>query len=325
MMLNVAMLSFWHVHADDYARQISSIEGCRIAAVWDELPERGRQKADRYGAPFYESLAEVLASPDIDAVIVDTPTNMHPDVMIQAARAGKHIFTEKVLALTVREADEIIAAVQEAGVKFMISLPRLTEQPWLYVKQAIDDGLIGTVTHLRARWSHNGAVANWLPPHFYDPVACGGGVLIDVGAHPMYLLDWFLGRPAAITARLSEVAGKGVDDNAVVILEYEGGAMATVETSFVATNCPVTVEVTGTEGTIFAGFPGHSVQIASTKLGQGWLAPNLPPAAPTPMRQWVEMIRSDKAPAITIEAGRRLTELMEAAYISAREGRTVRL
>lgn len=324
-MLNVAMLSFWHVHADDYARQIAAIEGCRVAAVWDEVPARGREKADRYGVPFYEDLDALLAAPEIDAVIVDTPTNVHTEVMVKAARAGKHIFTEKVLALTVREADEIIAAVQEAGVQFMISLPRRCEQPWLYVKQAIDDGLIGTVTHVRARWSHNGAVANWLPPHFYDPVQCGGGALIDLGAHPVYLTDWFLGRPAAVTARLGEVAGKGVDDNAVVILEYANGALATVEAAFVSTNCPPTVEVTGTEGTILAGFPGHPVQISGPKIGQGWLAPNLPPATPTPMRQWVGMITHGAAPTITIQDGRNLTELMEAAYISAREGRTVLL
>lgn len=324
-MINVAMLSFWHVHADDYARQIAAIEGCRVAAVWDELPDRGREKAAKYGVPFYASLDDLLAAPGIDAVIVDAPTSMHAEVMVKAARAGKHIYTEKLLALTVKEADEILAAVRQAGVKFMISFPRRSEQPWVYVKQAIEQGLVGAVTHVRTRWSHNGAVANWLPAHFYDPVQCGGGALIDLGAHPMYLAEWFLGRPTSVTARLSEVMGKGVDDNAVVVLEFASGALATAETAFVATNCPSTVEVVGTEGTIFAGFPGHPVQVASKKLGEGWFAPRLGQPLPTPMRQWVDMITTGAEPLITMQDARNLTELMEAAYISAREGRTVRL
>src|SRR5689334_21733477 len=92
-MIRIAMLSFWHVHGKDYARAAPEHPETEIVAVWDEVPERGRTEAEQRGVPFYAQLDELLAQPNIDGVIVDTPTSMHRDVIVAAARAGKHIFT----------------------------------------------------------------------------------------------------------------------------------------------------------------------------------------------------------------------------------------
>src|SRR5690606_34244056 len=81
-MIRVAMLSFWHVHAKDYARAAEEHPETEIVAVWDEVPERGRAEAERRGVRFYANLDELLAQPEIDGVIVDTPTSMHHDVMV---------------------------------------------------------------------------------------------------------------------------------------------------------------------------------------------------------------------------------------------------
>src|SRR6266571_7980228 len=124
-MIRVAMLSFWHVHARDYIEQAQADPATEIVAVWDETPERGRAEAKALNVPFYEKLDDILARADINGVIVDSPTNLHHEVMIAAAQAGRHIFTEKVIAPTLREVNEILAAVQHAGVTFMVSLPRL--------------------------------------------------------------------------------------------------------------------------------------------------------------------------------------------------------
>src|SRR5690348_10131116 len=92
-MIRVAMISFWHVHAKDYARQAQEHPDTEIVAAWDENAERGRVQAEALGVRYFSDLEELLAQPDIDGVIVDTPTNMHPAIMIAAALAGKHIFT----------------------------------------------------------------------------------------------------------------------------------------------------------------------------------------------------------------------------------------
>ena len=97
-MLRVAMLSKWHVHAEGYARDFLKTGKAEITAVWDEKPERGAEWAQRLGCDFESDLDKLLAREDVDAVCCCTPTTMHTDVLIRAAKAGKHIFTEKVLA-----------------------------------------------------------------------------------------------------------------------------------------------------------------------------------------------------------------------------------
>src|SRR5688572_14193900 len=126
-MIRVAVLSFWHVHGKDYAKEALDHPETDLVAIWDEVPERGQAEAVQRGVRFYDDLDELLAQPDIDGVIVTTPTNIHRDVMVAAARAGKHIFTEKLIAATVREAEEITTAVEQAGVAFVVSLRRVAD------------------------------------------------------------------------------------------------------------------------------------------------------------------------------------------------------
>src|SRR6478752_1965442 len=103
-MLRLAILSYWHVHAKDYARDASNHSDSVVTTVWDSDLQRGTAAANEIGARFEPSLNVVLADPEIDGVIVTTPTTAHREVMIAAARAGKHIFTEKVIAATVEDA-----------------------------------------------------------------------------------------------------------------------------------------------------------------------------------------------------------------------------
>ena len=106
-MLRVAMLSRWHVHADQYAGEIRANPNADVVAVWDEEPERGQAWAEELAVPCETDLDTLLARSDIDAVCVVTPTNLHRDVMVATANAGKHIFTEKVLATSVADCQAI--------------------------------------------------------------------------------------------------------------------------------------------------------------------------------------------------------------------------
>ncbi|OXM86671.1 Gfo/Idh/MocA family protein [Paenibacillus rigui] len=330
-MIKVAMLSFWHVHAKDYARQATEHPGTEIVAVWDEIPERGRKEAEARGVRFYDELSELLAQPDIDAVIVDTPTNLHRDVMVAAAQAGKHIFTEKVVATTLREVNEILAAVEAAGVKLTVSLPRLNADYTLAVQDILNQGLLGQVTLVRTRLSHNGAVPSergphgWLPEHFYNAEQCGGGAMIDLGCHPMYLARLFLGMPDSITANYGYVTGKEVEDNAVSVLRYTNGALAVVEAGFVNRHSPFVIEVHGTEGSLLYSTHDNQLLVRSSKLGdegaQAWqVRSELPANRLSAFDQWVAHIEQDTYAAENIGLAVDLTRLMEASNRSARTG-----
>ena len=316
-MLSVAMLSRWHVHANDYARQANNHPDIRIAAVWDEDAARGRAWAEELGVPFHQDLAALLSSPDIDGVIVDTPTSMHRDVIVQAAKNGKHIFSEKVLGLSVEECDDIFAAVDASGVELMLSLPRLSHPYYLFAQRVVDSGFLGKITMVRCRLAHNGAVPakdrphGWLPEYFFDPKACGGGALIDLGAHTIYLTNRLLGAVKAVTARMTHALGHAVDDNSVVIVESEQGALGVLETGFVSGGSPFQLQVYGTEGML--AVENESVRM---RVGDTWETPELPAAIATPLEQWAKAILHRVPPTIGRTDMRRLTEINQAAAAS---------
>ena len=328
-MLKVAMLSGWHVHAKGYANTVNAFPDAQVTLVWDEEPARGTAWAAELGVPFEADLATAVARDDVDAVVVDAPTSMHPEVMVAAANAGKHIFTEKVMALTVEGCRQISQAVRDAGVKFCISMPQRTRPSTLFAKQVADDGLLGTVTLIRARGAHNGASADWLPPHFYDPETCGGGAMMDLGAHPMYTARWLGGEPARISSTFSALTDHPVEDNAVCSIEFASGAIGVVETAFVSSHSPGSLELYGTEGALLIGGPDGGVRLRSNKIESGvagWIAPaSLPPALPAPLRQFVSGVLEGTEIHFGLDDGTQLTELMQAAYVSHREGRQVTL
>jgi predicted dehydrogenase len=325
--IRVAILSFWHVHADDYAREAQAHPRTQIVAAWDEDAARGRDKASGLGATFHDDLGEVLARPDVDAVVVTTPTRAHRDVIVAAAIAGKHVFTEKVLALTPPECREILAAVGAAGVKLTVSLPRLADGYTQATRKILADRRLGDITLVRVRLSHDGAVGRrWLPDRFFNPEEAGGGALIDLGCHPMYLTRLFLGSmPDRVTASYGYLTGQPVDDNAVALLHCPSGAIGVVEAGFVNPHSPFTIEIHGTQGSLLYGTPEPRMLMRTTPQGRddAWTEMPLPDRAPGPFEQWVGHIESGTTATENIALAVDLTTLMDAANRSARTGRGV--
>jgi len=324
-MLKVAMLSRWHVHAEGYAQEFQSRDDVKLTVVWDEEPDKGKEFAKKLGADFEPDLDKLLSRDDVDAVCVNAPTNMHPEVLIKSAKAGKHIFTEKVLALTNAEAAEIRKAVEESGVKFCISFPHRTFPHNLFAKKVMDEKLLGDVNYMRVRNAHNGASAGWLPKHFYDKVQCGGGAMIDLGAHPMYLIPWLLGKPAEVASAFTCVTGHEVEDNAVTLMKYENGTIAVSETGFVTGQSPFILELYGTEGSLI--ITGTKVKLISTKLNEktagfgGWINPDqLPKALTSAIDQFVEGVLYGKEIIFGMDDATVLTEMMDAAYRAHNQG-----
>ncbi len=332
-MIRIGILSFWHVHARDYAKQAHEHPDTEIVAVWDDDQARGTAAAQKWGGHFYSKLDELLRQPDIDAVIVTTPTNRHREVMTAAAQARKHIFTEKVLAPTLHEALAIKAAVDQSGVKLIVSLPRLNAGYTEAIQALIGGGTLGQLTTVHTRVAHNGAVATsenpkgWLPDHFYNLEECLGGAMIDLGCHPMYLARLFLGMPVTVSAQYGYITGRAVEDNAVAVLGYETGAMGLVEAGFANRYAPFTIEVLGTEGSLLYGTPEATLLLRSGEgaAGTTWQPQPIPADRPSAFHQWVTHIQQGTPGTDNIQAALDLTALMEAANTSAAEHQVVRL
>jgi len=322
-MVNVLMLSKWHVHADGYANAIKAQPDAKITCVWDDDVQRGQKWADDLGVPFEPDLEKAVSRSDVDAVVVDAPTSDHRKVMVAAANAGKHIFTEKAMAPTVEDCKAITDAVMKSGVKFCISHPQLITPLILYCKNAIDEGWLGKIHYMRMRTAHDGSSRNWLPQYWYDPVKAGGGAMMDLGCHPMYTAAHLLGKPKRITSMFNNsFAPQNVDDNAVSVVEFENKAIAVLETSFISPFNAGCFELLGTEGAIVS--VNNETRVRSNKFKDGWFIPQkLPDALPASIRIWLDGIVKGTPIPFDTDKGITLTELLENAYISDKEQRIV--
>ncbi len=318
------MLSRWHVHANEYCQAIARNAAAEVAAVWDDQSDRGSAWAAELNVPFIEKYDDLLAREDIDAVCVVTPTNIHRDIMVAASDAGKHIFTEKVLTTTVDEAREVAAAIRRSNVSFCISFPRRCLPELKFVKRAVEDGLVGDVTLVRIRIAHAGSSRDWLPDHFYDPEACGGGAMMDLGAHGMYLARWLLGKPKRVASIFTNVTARAVEDNAVSVIEFESGAIAVNETSFVAYPDSYSLELDGTKGGIRMLSPRHGIELRSDIIdAKDWQrVDDLPDRSTSPIDQWIAGCTEGSTIDFGIEEALQLTELMDAAYRSYNSGQS---
>jgi 1,5-anhydro-D-fructose reductase (1,5-anhydro-D-mannitol-forming) len=288
--------------------------------VWDEIPERGKLEAERLSVPFYASLDELLAQKDIEGVVVDAPSNIHHEVITKAAKAGKHIFTEKVLSLTLHEANSILEHVREAKVKLTVSLPRLNDGYTLAIQDIISKGLLGDLSYCRVRLAHNGALGNWLPEHFYNLTECGGGAMTDLGCHPMYLTRLFLGVPESISANYGYISGKSVEDNAVAVLRYGNGKLGVVETGFMTEFSPFSIELHGSLGSVIYGLPDNKVMLSTSKdSSKEWKEYTIPEQRPSSFEQWVAHIQEGTTADENIDFAVDLTKLIEASNLSARQ------
>jgi predicted dehydrogenase len=265
-----------------------------------------------------------LAS-DIDGVIVTTPTTMHQEVMVKAANAKKHIFTEKVLAHTTDGAKAILSAVQKNKVTLMVSLPRMRFGLTKALGANMDK--IGKLSMARVRLAHNGALPNqdnpqgWLPKHFIEGSEAAGGAMIDLGCHPMYLVKTFLGMPDAVSSSYGHVTARELEDNAITMLHYKNGAIGLVETGFV------------TPGFTALEFHGDNGQLVFTSIdkvlrhfdGKTWTALEIPQDDPSLFESWVEHIQKGTRDEDNNQLALELTILMETANKAATEQRAVSL
>ena len=204
--MRIALLSFWHVHAADYAKEALEHPEVELVAVWDDDEARGRREAEQRSVPFIGDLQAVLADPTIGGVILTAATAKHRDLLTAAAQAGKHIFTEKVLTPRLDEARTVMQAVNTAGVKLVVSLPRLYDSYTRTIQSVLEQNILGEPTLVRVRIAHEGSLPSdqhpngWLPPQFYDPQTARGGALTDYGVHPLYIIRRFLGMPQEVSA-----------------------------------------------------------------------------------------------------------------------------
>ena len=313
--MKVAICGAWHVHAKDYAKHATELG--EIVGVYEENEKLRREFLEKFDVPVFDTLDALLAS-DAEGVIVCSASCDHADHMVKIANAKKHIFTEKVLALTDEDCERVAEAVRESGVTFTISLFQKYLASRRAVKAVCESGELGNINYLRFRNCHSGSSNNWLPAHFYNREQCGGGAMIDLGAHGMYLTHWILGEPISARSaftlcnRNPDAAKKnvdGVEDNAVTVMTFESGAIAVGETGFVSCCSPVTFEVHGDKGYVY--MEKDRVIKCTQATGGKQVEVELPEALPLPIEQFVT---GNVLPGCGMDEAKALTHMMVMAY-----------
>ncbi|MFL6277810.1 MAG: Gfo/Idh/MocA family protein [Blastocatellia bacterium] len=327
------------IHADAL-RQCAAAE---LFAAASPNPERISAFAGRFDIPHhFTDYRKLLEMDEVDMVVVGVPNDLHCQVAVDAAAAGKHVVMEKPLCLNLAEADRMIEACRRAGVKLMYAEELCFAPKYIRLKQLLDSGALGRPLLIKQSEKHDGPHA----AHFWDVNRAGGGVTMDMGCHAIEFFRWMMGRPkiksvyAHMTTGLHADKTQG-DDNAILILEFENGVTAMAEESWTKLGgMDDRAEVHGTEGVAYANLlQGNSIltysrtgyDYAVEKAGStaGWSFTIYEEAwnygFPQEMAHFVDCVRRDLEPLVTGDDGRAVLEALFAAYQSAGSGRKVEL
>ncbi|GMA14154.1 Gfo/Idh/MocA family protein [Deinococcus metallilatus] len=210
-----------------HAGVLRTLSGVRVTWVMDVSEENARRVAGQLGAQYSTSLDEVLAQPDVSAVIISTPAPTHADVIERAAKAGKAIFTEKPLAQNLADGVRAVQAVEAAGVPAQVAFQRRYDPAYVQAKQMIDAGELGRLEGFRA-------VGRDPEPPPMEYLVTAGGLLVDMGGHDLDLARFLVGEVEEVRAIGGalvnpELAQYGEHDTAVALLKFENGALGTLE------------------------------------------------------------------------------------------------
>lgn len=256
-MANIAFLSTAHTHTKGFLKAVHEKDDCNLVAIWDDMERRGKRFADEYTTDYSADLDAIISRDDVDGFIVCAENSRHLRLLKSAIPKKKPIFCEKPFMTSVADALEAVGLIQEYGTIVHMGY----FQPFTAGMQGaiahIGSGALGNLTHARYRNAHHAAYGRWFDSEdlqwFADPELAGGGAFMDMGTHAVHLMRTLLGPVKEVLATISNVSSiySEVDDNGVALFRFENGVVATVEGSWVQTGGPRSLEVVGSEGTLF--------------------------------------------------------------------------
>lgn len=318
---------------------IEHVEGIDLVGVADILPERAESAGAERGVPAFTSLESMLAGVECDVVTVSTPSGLHPVLGIEAARAGKHVVSEKPVAISLAGADALIDACAEHGVKlFVVKQNRLNPAIQL-VKRAVEKGRFGRIhsANCTVRWAR--------PQEYYDQApwrgtwAMDGGAFMNQASHYVDLIQWLAGPVDSVVAMTATQQRKiEAEDSGAAVLRFRNGAIGVLDVTMLTypKNLEGSLTILGDRGSVKIG--GTAVNRVETWLFEDYDDDDklIEAAATTPpsvygfghlgyYRNVVRVLNGDGVPDTNGAEGRKSLEIILAIYESARTGRAVSL
>lgn len=335
------------VHADAYAK----VADAQVVALCDILPDRLREKGTRHGVDkLYENYHDLLADPEIEAVSVCVPNDLHKEIAVAAFDAGKNVMLEKPMAMSAAQGAEICAARDRVGKVLQMGMVTRQRDEAQVLKELIENGELGEVYHIRIVLTRRRGIPG-LGGWFTTKARSGGGPLIDIGVHYFDLSLWLSGlwNPTAVSASIYSKFGApmenyhyvsmwagppdysgvfDVEDYACGTVRFGGEASMNFDVSWAA-NTPGEgfTEILGTKGGVRMGAGPLTLltefenRPADVKLQY----PTGTDPFAAEMTKYIAAVRGEGPPAATGEEGVIVLKLIDAIYQSAAEGREVRI
>lgn len=324
-MVRIGICSFAHGHAYSYAGNLVRQSGATLVGITDEEPSRGRDAATKYGAPFFETLDDLLKE-GLDGLIICSDNSKHREYVEAAARARVHILCEKPIATTIADGEAMIKACSENGVRLHIAFPCRFHSAAKRIKTMLDQGRIGKVLAVKGT-NHGSMPGGW----FTEKELSGGGAVIDHTVHVVDLIRWMMGAEVtSVYAEMDTLIHKElkVEDVGLLTMELSNGAFATLDTSWsrlgsYPTWGDVTMEIIGTDGTLSLDMFAQNITLYSEadKKAQ-WLnwGDDMDLGL---VADFIDSFDKGGKPFISGEDGLRALEVALKAYESAKAGRPV--
>lgn len=326
--LRVAVLGAGRIgrkHAETLAHDVA---GVRVAWVAEPLEAAGRALADELGARWTPDPSEAVSDASIQAVAISTPTNTHAELIELAAGAGKAIFCEKPIDLTMERTLRAIGAAERAGVPLQIGFQRRYDPAYERARALIEQGKVGKVELVTA-------TSRDPEPASIEYLKGSGGIFCDLAIHDFDIIRYLTGDEVASVfaygaALADERIGEiGDADTTVAALRFHSGALGVLTSSRRAVyGYDVTTEVFGSGGKVLVGDGSATAVQHYTKEGVSrdypfWFLQRFAEAYVREVVDFVACLREDRAPRATGEDGRAALSIAEAATRSLREGRPV--
>ena len=316
------------------------IFGARLAAVCDIVPEKAQRIGEQFSVPWFTDMHEMMRTTGIDVVSVLTESGRHAEHVLSLTRYQKHIVLEKPMALTLFDADAMIRACDQAGVKLFVVKQNRFNVPVLKLREAKESGRFGKLVlgTVRVRWCR--------PQSYYDQDAwrgtwaLDGGVLSNQASHHVDLLEWMMGEVDSVFAMATTaLVNIEAEDTAVVTLRFASGALGIIEatTATRPKDLEGSISILGEGGTVEIG--GFAVNRMKT-----WNFVKPEPDDDAVMEKYsvnppnvygfghqayyehvVDCIHNNKQHLVDGLEGRKSLELITAIYESIETGREVRL
>lgn len=313
-----------------HARAVASTVGATLVAIADPVEDAAGKVAGQYGCAI-RSIDEIAGSDDVDAVAICTPTDTHADLIEQFARAGKAVFCEKPVDLSLSRVKQCLKVVDETKSTLMVGFQRRFDPDFMALKQAIDDGSVGAVEMITLTSRDPGP-----PP--YDYITRSGGIFRDMTIHDFDVARWLLGeevetvQAAASVLTDPKIGELGDYDSVNVILTTSSGKQCTITNTRRATyGYDQRIEVLGSKGSVSAeNHREANIEIANA---QGYTRPPLLnffmsryiSAYANEIAAFVAAVADGAKTPTTGHDGLMALALADAALKSVKEGRAVKV